>query len=129
MRFRSAKQAIGYYGARRQGPRMAGLRVGPPTSSSSSETHATHVRIGSVLSRACASREQLERLVEWSRTADEGGPGLTRGDRGALDVVRDLLDEMGLLEEPIRPMALEDVEFVDLETGRAMRTRRGGRGA
>jgi hypothetical protein len=127
VKFSSVKHALGWYVARRKGP--AKLRAFNAADKATKTAFIDNTMIQITIAQLLHSKEptglaldprgkDLAKLLEWASTSDDAGIEVDQVIVGELGT---LLEEAGLLERVVPPQGGYH-EFVDLNTGRKMRT-------
>lgn len=98
MKHRTLKAMIGWYAARRKGPRWRRRPDGPRVQASTPASgDAEMAWIGTILSAHAKSPERLSKWLKWA-TQSDGAVGMSGTDWTALKAVRALAEERGLVD-------------------------------
>ena len=124
MKWKTVKDAVGWYANFRKGPKAPKQTFKPQNRSTVRADSEDWIAIAGIIHRVSVDKGiSLELLLRWATTADEGfavdGPL-----SGALGELARRLEDRGYIEAKAKPVDCEDNYFVDLNSGRLLRTKR-----
>lgn len=122
--FKTTKQALAWYANFRKGPKPPRHTYKPQVRSTARADSDAWITMAGVL-RAVSIQKgvSLDLLMRWATTSDDGFSSSGKLT-GAVAELRRQLEAKGLVEAKIKPTACADHVFVDLNTGKEIRTKR-----